>query len=131
MASMKFDIVSPERNMASGDATLVVLPGVEGDLGAGPGHALFLTTLRPGVVTARLESGEQNYVVYGGFAEISPDAVTVLADEVEPLEGLDPSALDARIAEVEQLVGAGDPDTMELNALKLASLRQLKEQHGK
>lgn len=127
MATMTFNLVSPERNMASGDATLVVLPGVEGDLGAMPGHAPFLTTLRPGIVTATIDGAERRFVVYGGFAEIAPDAVTVLADDVEPAEDLAIEALDERIATAEQALGDADGDAAPIAAQKLSDLRGLKQ----
>lgn len=129
MATFKFDLVSPERNMASGDATLVILPGAEGDLAAMPGHAAFLTTLRPGIVTATINGAETKFLVYGGFAEVSPEAVTVLADEVEPLADATRDGIDERIAAAEQALGKAEGTASAMAAQRLSDLRSLKLLH--
>ena len=127
MATMQFDLVSPERNMASGEASMVVLPGLEGDFAAMPGHAPFLTTLRPGLLSATMNGAEQRFIIFGGFAEVTPDAVTVLADDVQPTNEMDPETLDARIADAEQSVETGDPSSAVLNAQRLLDLKALKQ----
>lgn len=82
--TMQFDLVSPERRLASVQATSIQLPGVEGDLTAMPNHAPLITTLRPGVVTVNGPEGMQAFAVTGGFAEISATATTVLAERAFP-----------------------------------------------
>ena len=74
--TLKFELVSPERKLASADAQSVTVPGIAGDMTAMPNHAPFLTTMRPGVVTVRDGASETDYVVTGGFAEVSPEAVS-------------------------------------------------------
>ena len=78
---MRYDLVSPERKLASDEADMISIPGAEGDLTALANHAPFLTTLRPGVV--KIHNGGQvtEYVVTGGFAELSPDGASILAEE--------------------------------------------------
>ncbi|MEL6795082.1 MAG: ATP synthase F1 subunit epsilon [Pseudomonadota bacterium] len=78
---LSFSLVSPERKLAEVEADMVVIPGAEGDFGALPGHAPFLTTLRPGVVTVTNGSEKTEYVVTGGFAEVSGEGAAVLAEE--------------------------------------------------
>lgn len=78
--TLNFSLVSPERSLASGPATQVQIPGSEGDLTAMAGHAPMITTLRPGVLHVSGPDGEDDYVVTGGFAEISAEGVTVLAE---------------------------------------------------
>ena len=78
--TMQFDLVSPERRLASGQVTAVQIPGVEGDLTAMPGHMPMITTLRPGVLRVSSEDGDQDYVVTGGFAEIG-EGLSVLAEK--------------------------------------------------
>ena len=78
--TMQFDLVSPESRLASVQATAVQLPGAEGDLTAMANHAPLITTLRPGIVKVTGDDGVKDYAVTGGFAEISPDGVTVLAE---------------------------------------------------
>jgi F-type H+-transporting ATPase subunit epsilon len=78
--TMQFDLVSPERALASLEATAVQIPGADGDMTAMPGHSPVLTSLRPGVVRVQTSSGEQDFVVTRGFAEISADSVSVIAE---------------------------------------------------
>ena len=78
--TMQFDLVSPERSLASLQVESVQIPGADGDMTAMPGHAPLLTTLRPGVVTVKSTEGEKSYVVTRGFAEVSADSISVLAE---------------------------------------------------
>lgn len=78
--TLTFSLVSPERSLASGKATAVQIPATEGDLTAMAGHAPLITTLRPGVLHVSGPDGEDDYVVTGGFAEISAEGITVLAE---------------------------------------------------
>ena len=88
MADMlQFDLVSPERKLASGKARAVQIPGADGDLTAMPDHTPTITTLRPGVLVVEGATGEERFVVTGGFAEISPEATTVLAERAFPAAG--------------------------------------------
>lgn len=78
--TLQFDLVSPERKLASATATAVTIPGIGGDFTAMPNHAPFLTTLRPGIVRVVSAGGSDEYVVTGGFAEVSPTSATILAE---------------------------------------------------
>ncbi|MCZ7677072.1 MAG: F0F1 ATP synthase subunit epsilon [Roseovarius sp.] len=78
--TVQFDLVSPERRLASVAARDVRLPGVEGDMTVLPDHARLITTLRPGIVRVTSADGEREYVVTGGFAEINPESISVLAE---------------------------------------------------
>lgn len=89
---MQFDLVSPERKLASGQVRSVQIPGAEGDLTAMPQHAPTITTLRAGILVVEGEAGESRYVVTGGFAEITPSATAVLAERAFPVG---PEARDA------------------------------------
>lgn len=108
MADMlQFDLVSPERKLASGQARAVQIPGADGDLTAMPDHAPTITTLRPGVLVVEGENGEERYVVTGGFAEISPEATTVLAERAYPAAGEEArAALQSILEEVRGKAGA-------------------------
>ncbi|WP_340302656.1 F0F1 ATP synthase subunit epsilon [Roseobacter sp. HKCCD7870] len=82
--AFKFDLVSPERRLASLDATEVQIPGAGGDMTAMANHAPTITTLRPGLLQVIHAGGQDDYIVLGGFAEISADKVTVLAERALP-----------------------------------------------
>ena len=79
--TLQFDLVAPERKLASLEATSVQIPGMSGDFTAMPNHAPFLTTLRPGIVRVHAAAGTTEFVVTGGFAEVSPTAATILAEQ--------------------------------------------------
>lgn len=124
--TMQFDLVSPERRLASVAATEVQIPGADGDLTAMEGHTPTITTLRPGVLRAVSAAGTKAYVVTGGFAEITATAVSVLAERAIPTEEATAAVLDQLIAEARGMVaGATDKDAAEkmvddMTALKAA-----------
>ncbi|XDA99341.1 F0F1 ATP synthase subunit epsilon [Sulfitobacter sp. LCG007] len=78
--TMQFDLVSPERRLASTKVHAVQIPGADGDMTAMPDHAPTITTLRPGVLRIEGPDGDAEYIVTGGFAEINAEGVTVLAE---------------------------------------------------
>ena len=82
--AFKFDLVSPEHRLASLDATEVQIPGAGGDMTAMANHEPTITTLRPGLLQVIHVGGQDDYIVLGGFAEISADKVTVLAERALP-----------------------------------------------
>ena len=98
-STVQFDLVSPERRLASFPATEVQIPGAMGDLTAMEGHAATITSLRPGLLKVTGAEGVKAYVVTGGFAEISATGVSVLAEQAVPLNELTPAALDALVAD--------------------------------
>ncbi|MEQ8291083.1 MAG: F0F1 ATP synthase subunit epsilon [Roseovarius sp.] len=97
--TVQFDLVSPERLLASVEAREVQIPGAEGDMTALPDHAPLITTLRPGVVTVTGAEGTQSYVVTGGFAEINPESISVLAERAIPREEVTQEHFDEMIRE--------------------------------
>ncbi|NBD30493.1 MAG: F0F1 ATP synthase subunit epsilon [Alphaproteobacteria bacterium] len=82
--ALQFDLVSPERRLAQLEATEVQIPGADGDMTAMADHAPTITTLRPGILTVTHSGGSDDYVVSGGFAEITAEGVTVLAEKALP-----------------------------------------------
>lgn len=112
MADMvQFDLVSPEKKLASVEATMVELPGMEGDLAAMPNHAPLLTTLRPGVIKVHEAGGVTEYVVTGGFAEISDAGTTVLAEQAMGRDDVTRDGLDALVAEATTSLETADDMT--------------------
>ncbi|WP_296425624.1 F0F1 ATP synthase subunit epsilon [Yoonia sp.] len=84
MANLQFDLVSPERRLASVEASQVQIPGADGDMTAMADHAPTITTLRPGVLRVVHGGGTDEYIVSGGFAEITATGVSVLAEQALP-----------------------------------------------
>jgi F-type H+-transporting ATPase subunit epsilon len=102
MATFRFDLVSPEKLLFAGDVSQVDLPGSEGDLGVLAGHAPLVTALRPGILVVYREGGDLRVVVNGGFAEVGPAGLTVLADMAVPLEEFDRTVLAGEIKDTEE-----------------------------
>lgn len=97
--TIQFDLVSPERRVASYEVTSVVIPGADGDLTAMPDHAPLITSLRPGVLKTDGPNGAEEYVVKGGFAEIGAGGISVLAEESLPRSEMTQAALDRMVEE--------------------------------
>jgi len=109
MATLHFELVSPERLVFSGEVEQVDVPGIEGDFGVLAGHAPYVSTLRPGILTVHATGGEQKIVVLGGFAEVSAQGLTVLAELAETLADLDRAIIAARISEMEERIAKTEP----------------------
>jgi len=86
---VRFELATPTRMLVSADVDEVVAPGVEGYFGVLPGHAALLTTLGSGEVSYRTGKSEQHLLVAGGFAEVQPDRVIILAEVAEAPEEID------------------------------------------
>ena len=107
--TLQFDLVSPERRLASIAATEVQVPGAEGDMSAMEGHAPVITILRPGILRATSADGVKAYVVSGGFAEITATSISVLAEQAVPLEEMTSAMMDQMVADA-TLAAAVNPD---------------------
>jgi F-type H+-transporting ATPase subunit epsilon len=94
-----FQLVAPERLLASAEVDMVVVPGSEGDFGVLPQHSLFMSVLRPGVIET-YEGGQVSRRIFvgGGFAEVNPRGCTVLAEQAMPVEEIDLERARGRLA---------------------------------
>ncbi|MBT8472700.1 MAG: F0F1 ATP synthase subunit epsilon [Marinicaulis sp.] len=122
---LNFSLVSPERELMSAEVDQVDIPGAEGWMGILPNHAPLMTTLAPGMVRIVSGSDEKRIFVRGGFAEISPAGLTLLAEEAMPAEELDAVKIAERIKHAEEDVADADTDDKKLAAQQ--SLDRLKE----
>ena len=102
MATFHFELVSPDKISFSGEVDQVDVPGSEGDFGVLAGHAPLIALIRPGIMTVRAAGEQTQLVVLGGFAEVGPDGLTVLADVAMSIDDIDRAALQAQIAKMEQ-----------------------------
>ena len=111
-STFKFELVSPERVLMSGDAEQELLPGAEGDMTILAGHAPVISTLRAGVLDIVLTSSKTSRMfVKSGFAEVSPDRVTVLADRAYDMADFGTERIAAELAAAEgELAAAADDD---------------------
>lgn len=131
MASFAFELVSPERLLISGQADEVTAAGVEGEFTVLAQHAPFLTVLKPGIVTVKSGGTTQRLYVRGGFAEVNPDGLTILADFAVPVEELTAAvfATETEIAEA-VLAHAHSDEAKRRAAERLAWLNDLKAAQG-
>ena len=125
--TMKFDLVSPERRLVSGEATSVQIPGADGDMTAMPDHAPTITTLRPGILSVELTDGVQEFAVTGGFAEITAEGVSVLA-ETAHTKGKDARAdIEAYLAKARETHAEAEPDNRDVAEKIIADLEDVLE----
>ena len=111
MAELNVSVVTPEREVYSGPASEVRVPGWEGEFDVLPGHDLVLALMRGGVVHIATPQGALRYIVGRGFAEVSGDLVTVLTDSCESAEDVDKAAALTELAAAEKTLGESSADT--------------------
>ena len=128
--TMQFDLVSPEAKLASETVDSVSIPGSEGDIVAMPDHAPFLTTLRPGFVTVTAGANVTEYLVTGGFAEISPEGASVLAEQAVIKADVTSDMLAASLAKAEEALSAAHDETIAAAAKQVNDIKTLTEQLG-
>ena len=115
--AFKFELVSPERLLVSEQAAAVIIPGAEGEMTVMAKHAPVMTTVKPGVVTVQLATGgEERYVVFGGFADILPEACTLLAESAVAVKDIDRADLARRIQNAKEDVADAKDDAARTKA---------------
>ena len=124
MAKLRFEIVTAERLVYSGDVDVVIAPGIEGQLGILPNHAPLLTTLQPGELVTRKDGEETAMFVSGGFLEVMQNRVTVLADVAERVEEIDIGRAEEARRRAEERLGERLPE-VDLAAAEAALRRAL------
>jgi F-type H+-transporting ATPase subunit epsilon len=137
---IRCEIVSQDRQVFSGEADIVVVPGSDGEMGILPQHAPLLSTLKYGVVKVRLQGREDVFTVAGGIVEVQPDCVTVMADAAENVAEIDVARAEAaRKRAEEQMVKGPPPDTdsylameaaLKRSNLRLEAVRRFRSQHA-
>jgi F-type H+-transporting ATPase subunit epsilon len=114
--TFKFELVSPERILLSEDAEQVIVPGMEGQFTVLAGHAPVISTLRPGVLDAQVAGGRRRVFVRGGFAEVGPDRLTVLAQHMLDLDNMDAERLAFEVSSAEQMLADAKDDSSRMLA---------------
>jgi F-type H+-transporting ATPase subunit epsilon len=126
--SIRCEIVSQDRQIYSGDADIVVVPGAEGEMGILPHHAPLLSMLKYGVVRVCYSGKEEQFTVAGGIVEVQPDCVTVMADAAENVAEIDVARAEAARKRAEEQMQKGPPPDTDTYlaveaALKRSNLR--------
>ncbi|MEZ5871330.1 MAG: F0F1 ATP synthase subunit epsilon [Nitratireductor sp.] len=124
-----FELVSPEKLVLSGEAMQVVVPGSDGYFTVMANHAPLMSSVRPGVVDVQLADGGLTQIfVRGGFADVSPAGLTLLAEYAVPLKDLAADDLDAQIRNAEEDLADADSDSKrEKTALALNQLKEARD----
>lgn len=108
--TLNFTLVAPERELFSGPVEMVIAPGEAGDFGVLPGHAPFMATLRPGALVIAENGQKRRVFVRGGFADVTPAGLTILAEEAAPLDDIDLEALTREEQELSEDLGDAKDD---------------------
>lgn len=126
---VQVDLVTPEKQFASVEASLVEVPGTMGDFGVLPGHSPLISTIRPGVVTIHVAGGQkQRYVALGGIAEVTTERCTILAEYLEDVSATSREQAEKRLAEARKSEKDAVGDDAKRNAereLKIAEALSL------
>jgi F-type H+-transporting ATPase subunit epsilon len=126
--SIRCEIVSQDRQVYAGDADMVIVPGVQGEMGILPNHAPLLSNLTFGILRVRYQGQEEIFTIAGGVIEIQPDLVTVMADAAENVLEIDVSRADAAKRRAEEILKQGLPPDSDAylkieSALRRSNLR--------
>ncbi len=127
---MRLDIVTPEKQLLSEEVDRVQLPGMDGDMTILGDHAPLVTTLRPGVITVEGGSVPGEYVVTGGFAEISSEGTTILAEQAVPKAEATREMLEAALAEAREALERASQETRAAAAMRVNDIDGLLIRHG-
>ena len=124
---IEFELVSPEKLLVSRPVEMVVVPGSEGDFGALPGHAPLISEIRPGII-AVFEAGkvQERIFVAGGFAEVTGERCTVLAERAIPLAEIDRLAVDGELKNARDDLGAAKTDAERMVAEREIAVAEAK-----
>lgn len=120
---LTFALVSPEREVFHGEVDHVVVPGSEGEFGVSPNHAPVMSVIKPGALKVINEGAERRIFVNGGFADVTPEGLTVLAEEAVDLADVDPAQLDQQLKNAQEDVRDANSD--EKRAAAQAALSRL------
>ena len=110
-ATVEFELISPERILKSEPVEMVVIPGAEGDIGVLPGHSLLITTIRPGVIDIHKDgSVVEQIFISGGFAEVTPEHCTVLAEEAMPVSDINQEEAEKRLNDAKAMLAKAETE---------------------
>src|SRR4030042_2887015 len=126
--SIRCEIVSQDRQVFAGDADMVIVPGVQGEMGILPNHAPLLSNLKLGILRVRYQGQEQVFTIAGGVIEVQPELITVMADVAENVLEIDVSRTEAAKRRAEELLKLGPPPDTDAylkieSALRRSTLR--------
>jgi F-type H+-transporting ATPase subunit epsilon len=107
---LNFDLVAPEARVFQGEVDMVVVPGSEGDFGVLAGHAPFMSTIRSGAIAIHDGADIRRTFIHGGFAEVTPAGLTILAEEAIDIADVDPAEVERELTEAREDLGQARND---------------------
>jgi F-type H+-transporting ATPase subunit epsilon len=122
--SIRCEIVSQDRQVYAGEADMVIVPGIQGEMGILPNHAPLLSTLKFGILRVRYQGKEQIFTIAGGVIEVQPDLITIMADAAENVLEIDVNRAEAAKRRAEELIKQGLPPDTDAYLRIEASLRR-------
>ena len=124
MATISFDLVSPENLIFNDDVGMIIVPGKDGDFGVLPGHSKVMSSLRPGRVMVYGDDKNllKAFFVSGGFAEVNPEKCIVLAESVDEINSLEKSSIEKEIQNLENTDTETAKEQLTISKAKLESL---------
>ena len=126
--TMQFELVSPERSLASLQASAVQLPGTDGDMTAMANHAPLITTLRPGILRVEAPEGNVEFAVTGGFAEVT--GTSVLAERAVPVSEMTQEILDGFVAEASSASEGATGNALDVSAKRAVDIAAMASELG-
>ena len=124
MATISFDLVSPENLIFNDEVGMIIVPGKDGDFGVLPGHSKVMSSLRPGrvMVYGQDKNLLKSFFVSGGFAEVNPEKCIVLAESVDEINTIEKAAIEKEIQDLESQDTDTSKDKLSVAKAKLESL---------
>jgi F-type H+-transporting ATPase subunit epsilon len=122
--SIRCEIVSQDRQVFSGEANMVIIPGIQGEMGILPNHAPLLSTLKFGILRVRYRGQEQVFTIAGGVVEVQPDVVTIMADAAENVQEIDITRAEAAKKRAEEILQQGPPPDYDTYLMIESALRR-------
>ena len=126
--TLHFELVSPEKLLRSGEVFMVVVPGTEGDFGVLPGHAPLVSTIRPGAIevfATSMADVPERIFIDGGFAEVGPDGLTILAEGALPVAEIDVEGTALALAEAREALRGATADMLTAAEKRVARLEAM------
>ena len=127
MATISFDLVSPENLIFNEEVGMIIVPGKDGDFGVLPGHSKLMSSLRPGRIMIYSEEKNllKSFFVSGGFAEVNPEKCIILAESVDDMSVLDKSILQNNIQDLEKLDDSKSKEQLLIANAKLDAMNSI------
>ena len=127
MATISFDLVSPENLIFNEEVGMIIVPGKDGDFGVLPGHSKLMSSLRPGRIMIYSEDKNllKSFFVSGGFAEVNPEKCIILAESVDDMSTLDKSIIQNSIQDLEKLDDSKSKEKLLIANAKLDAINSI------